>query len=130
MAGTLAVTYSETRAVKKINMLWISDGAGAVSGSTKKVSGRVVRVTIVPSIVDVPTENYTMQINDADGIDILMGYGSAGLSATIKRTIVPRINDAVLGQPSYPVVIDGNLSFVVAGAGALKAGTVSIYIEQ
>lgn len=126
----VTVTYSETRFIQKINMSWTSDVAGAATGSTKKISGRIVRVTIVPSGVDVPTENYTLLINDADNIDVLMGYGAAGLSATLSRTIVPRINDAVLGQPSYPVVVDGNLSFVIAGAGNTKSGTVSIYIER
>lgn len=130
MSGVVSVSYSESRIIQKINIVWTSDASGDCSGDSKRISGKVLRATFIPSSVSAPTEGYTVRLNDNDGIDILMGYGLAGLSATTSKTIVPMVNDAILGQPSYPITVDGLLSLVVAGAGNVKSGTVSLYVER
>lgn len=130
MSGTVSVSYSESRLVQKVNIAWTSNASGDATVDTKKLSGKVSRVTFIPSGVSVPTAGYTVRLNDNDGVDILLGYGLAGLSATATVTVVPMINDAVLGQPSYPVVIDGLLSFTVANSGNATSGIVSLYLER
>ena len=130
MSGTLVTTYSESRIIQKVNFNWTSNASGDCSGDSKRVSGKILRATFIPSGSAVPTDGYTARINDNDGMDVLMGYGAAGLSATITRTIIPMVNDAVLGQPSYPIAVDGLLSLVVAGAGNVRSGVVSLYIER
>lgn len=123
----VTVSYSETRRVQKVTLTWVSDGAGAASGSTKKVSGNVYRVVFIPSSLTAPTENYTAILTDTDGVDVLMGYGGLGLSATITRSVVPMEMDTA-GQPAFPFVVDGVLTLTIAGAGNTKAGTVILYI--
>ena len=126
---SITVTYSETRILQKVSLIWISDGSGNASGVTKKLSGKVLRAVFIPSIIDVPTEGYTVKILDADGVDILVGYGLAGLSATITRSVVPmELNTA--GTPAFPFSIDGALTITISGGGNIKSGTVSLYIER
>lgn len=130
MSGTVVVSYSESRFIQKVNIAWTSNASGDATVDTKKLSGKVSRVTFIPSGVLVPTAGYTVRINDNDGVDILLGYGLAGLSATATTTITPMVNDATLGQPAYPIVVDGLLSVTISSTGATTSGTVSLYVER
>ena len=130
MAGTLVMSYSESRLVQKVVFDWTANAGGDCTGDCKRVSGKVMRVTFVPSVAVSPTGGYTVKVNDNDTVDVLAGYGAAGLSATATTSVVPMVNDAVLGQPSIPYTVDGLLSIVVAGAGSGGKGTVSLYIER
>lgn len=126
----LTVSYSETRFIQKIFFDWVSDAAGVCTGNSKKLSGRIARVTFVPSGTATPTNNYKLKLLDEDSFDVLMGYGEAGLSDTNTTAVIPRIGDAVGGVPSYPVVIDGKLTVNVSNAGNAKAGRVTLYLER
>ena len=131
MSGVVVVNYSESRLIQKVTISWTTNASGDATIDTKRLSGRVVRASFIPSGVDVPTASYTVRINDNDGIDILSGYGLAGLSATNSTTVTPMAVDSILGQPSsYPFVIDGVLSVTVGSAGANTSGRISLYIER
>lgn len=124
MAGTLAFVDSNTRVVRKYVINWTSDAAGAADGDSEiALSGVIERINFVPSIIDVPTNGYTMTLVDEDGIDVLQGLGLAGLSDVTVYTAVPLI-------AGNKVVVDDVLTMTVAGAGNVKKGLVTIYLSR
>lgn len=127
MAGTVTVTYNETRTVKSVIWAWTSDASGDVSGTdTKPISGEILRVVTNPSAT-APSDNYDVVINDADGVDVAGGV-LANRDTSNSEQIVPVI-ETVVGSNTYAsrVFVDGPLSLVVSNAGNAKQGVVTLY---
>ena len=74
MAGTVVITYSETRSpVRSVTWTWTSDASGDVNGTdTKSLSGRAIRFVTNPGAT-APTDNYDIVVNDVDGADVAAG---------------------------------------------------------
>jgi len=122
MAGSSAsVTYEEENPVKKILIDWVSDDAtGAVSVSTKKITGRIVRLVTDPGAA-APTAAYDVTLTDPEGLDVLKGLG-ADRSATVTEDV----NIVYTGTSDHPYVNDV-LALNITNAGNSKNGQVIIY---
>lgn len=124
MAGTLAISYQEHRTVKRVELDWLSDASGDVSGTaTKALSGKLEKVVFVPDSGGTqPSDLYDVVLNDADGLDVLQGNG-ANLSNSAASQVAPAI-----GTYFLPLV-DGALNLVVSNAGDSKGGKLILYLR-
>lgn len=124
MAGTLTSTDSNTQIIRKYTINWLSDASGDCNGNTIALSGTIERINFVPgSAGNQPTDLYTVTVKDNENIDILLGYGAAGLSNVDATTMIPIISN-------HKVVINEKLAITVAGAGNAKTGTIAIYLSR
>jgi len=129
MAGTVTSDYYNAYPVKKLKIDWTADGSGAATFTTVHVNGLVSRAIIKhDTSSSAPSANYTIQLNDVDGQDILK-RASSGVVASVSNAIdyCPTIVDqssAAVG----PVTVDGALSLVVASAGNANGGELIVYL--
>jgi len=108
---------------------WVSDGAGdAVIVSGAVISGVILRISVIPSTTDVPTDLYDAAMLNSEGIDVFAALGT-DLSNTVPFTFCP-------GTPLYgtvvsvvPVIVDSLLTLYILNAGAAKAGRIVIYVR-
>lgn len=125
-AGTATVTYNETRTVKSVTFSWVSDATGDSAGTSKTVTGSILRVVFIPGTTTVqPTNAYDITIKDEDGIDILATLGT-DLSNTTATQVLPCVTNGTAGN-SGPIAFSSTLTIAVASAGNAKQGTVIIY---
>ncbi len=132
MAGSLTVTYGETRTMRRVTFDWTSDASSAdVSGTkTKELSGIIERVTFIPDSGDTqPTNEYDVTLEDENGVDVLGGNG-ADLSNAAASTVVPGVafTDGVTTSVAK-VAIDDQLELKVENAGNSNGGTVVLYLR-
>ena len=128
MAQALAITYQDHRTVKKITLDWQSDASGDCTGSTKELSGHILRVVFVPDSGGTqPTDQYDVVLNDANGLDVLAGLG-ANLANNASSQVVPVVTDGNAGNMS-PIAVDDKLTLVVSNAGDTKGGLVILYMR-
>jgi|ERR1051326_415655 hypothetical protein len=129
MAGTLVVTTSQVASgVSKYSCAWTSTAGGAVSGNPfDVVRGCILQVKFIPGTGgNQPTNNYTVALNDTDGVDVFAGIGQGtNLSNASSKIAVPYFGLAAT-QVFSLYFHDGSeqLDLVVAGAGSVKQGTV------
>jgi hypothetical protein len=128
MAGTVTITYSETRTIKSVTWSWTSDASGDANGTaTKSISGEVIRFVTNPGAT-APSDNYDVVVNDADGVDIAAGC-LANRDTANSEQAVP-IVETTVGSNTYgtrAAAFDGALSLVVSNAGDSKQGTLTMY---
>jgi hypothetical protein len=138
MAGSAStITYDETGRIKKILIDWTSDDTtGAVTATTKKISGQILKVVTDPSAT-APTANYDIVITEAtEGVDIVSGLGGTGGTApsllnrhTSNTEVVHMWAEDSVTNPmpgTQPYVCD-TLSVAVTNAGNSKLGQIIIY---
>lgn len=128
-AGTLTITYSETRTVRRVVLDWLSSAAGAVNGTlTKALSGQLLRVVFIPDGGGTqPTDSYDLVLNDEDGVDVLAALG-ANLSNVNTTQVVPGVTNGTAGNWA-PMAVDGTLELQVTNAGNAKGGQVILYVR-
>lgn len=131
MAGSVSISYQETRTVRKITLDWTSDASGNVSGTnTKYLSGEILRIIFIPDSGGTqPTDGYDVVLNDDNGVDILANQG-ANLSNANTSVVCPGValKDGTTTSVR-PVVIDDTLELQVSNAGASKGGKVILYMR-
>jgi hypothetical protein len=133
MAGTLVLTSAEVASgVSKYTFAWTSTAGGAVSANPQSLRiGTLLQVKFVPGTGGTqPSNNYTVALNDTDGLDVLAGVGQGtNLSNATPSLKVPYFGVAPT-QVYSPYFHDGSqtLDLVVAAAGAAKTGTVILWI--
>lgn len=139
MAGSAStITYDETGPIKKILIDWTSDDAtGAVTATTKKISGQLLKVVTDPG-TPAPTANYDIAITDGESVDVLSGLGGANgtdPSLANRHTSTTEVvhllgedgaTPSALLPGTYPFVCD-ILSVAVTNAGNSKQGQIIIY---
>jgi hypothetical protein len=137
MAGSFTVTNQSQyrgpgRPVQRYTIVWTSSAGGAVSGTATGdyISGQLVRVVFIPGTAGVqPSNNYSVQLTDSNGLDILAGQG-ASLSNSTTTNISPGMKDSDgTNVGIVPAAIDDQLTPVVSAAGNAKQGTVVLYIR-
>lgn len=132
MAGTLVVTTSQVASgITKYSCAWTSTAGGAVSGNLFDLArGCIFQVKFIPGSGGTqPTNNYTVALNDTDGVDFFAGIGQGtNLSNATSKIAVPYFGLAASQVFSLPFN-DGSEQFdlVVAAAGNAKTGTVIIW---
>ena len=122
MAGS-SMTFTETTfsTVKKIKAVWVSDdNNGTASGTTTAVfSGRFIGLITDPGSPQ-PSDNYTVTVKDADGVDLLLGAATTNRDQTTTE---------FLAEASLAGVANSTLTFSVAVAGNSKGGTIYLLIR-
>lgn len=120
MAGSITFTEQTSGSVKLVILAWTSDASGNVSGTPtlKAYNGAVIACVTVPAGAGNAPTAYTLQIQDANGVDVLAQAGTA-------RSIA---NQETLKAP-LGAVADSALTLVIASAGNAKQGTVYLYLR-
>lgn len=120
MAGTVTATEVTYPAVKKIKFAWTSDNSGdADKTTTAAFTGKLIQVTTVPDGTAAPTDNYDVEVQDADGVDLLAGAGVDRDTAATEH----------ITSDSIGAVSASTLKLVVSNAGNTKKGTVYVYVR-
>lgn len=123
-AGSATLTEITHKPIKKIKFAWTCDASGNVSGgaalSTKIYNGKIIAFQTIPAGGgNAPTDNYDIVLNDADGVDVLLGAGQNRDTANTES-----VADASLGA-----VVESTLELVVSNAGNAKQGTAYVFIR-
>lgn len=120
-------------AVKKVVVDWASDDTtGAVTGTTRKIVGTLVKAVTDPGTA-APTDNYDITITDEEGADVLAPCQSTLANRDTANTeqVYFLVLDAAgtpLAQSVHPVVCDA-LTVAVTNAGNSKTGQLIIYYK-
>lgn len=136
MAGSLiAFTYdngvddlgNQSR-IRKVTVDWTSDDStGAVSGTTKKIVGELIKAIIDPSAT-APTDDYDITITDEEGVDVLAlcKTGLGDRDTTTSEQVYFGLTDGSVNTSAFPVVCD-KLTIAIANAGNSKVGQLILY---
>jgi len=127
--------YIESYGVyKTIKATFETSGAGAASGTTKAISGRIVCVTTIPGAA-APSVGWDVTIADHNGLSIFAQCPTAVITAMGARSnaaadleyffLLPTGTVANVEMPRHPTV-NGPLTIGVANGGDTKNGTIEI----
>lgn len=126
MAGTVTITQTplktiQGREINKVQVDWISDGAGSATGAIT-LWGNLIKVNTTPGS-PAPT-SYGITLVDPDGAvaDALTGL-LAARSATVGE-----VKYMTATGNSLPIFLTGSYTFTVTSAGASKQGTAYFYL--
>lgn len=123
------ITYSETRTVKQVRFVWLSDdAAGTVAGTTKTLSGQLIGVEFINNSAAPPDNLYDLTILNEDGFDVLCGVG-ANIPVAANQFYAPVILNGAGGLIGSAVPIDSALTLAIAAAGNANAGTTVLYLR-
>lgn len=123
MAGSISVTTTIDKNLRKYSCDWTSDAAGAVSGIDVPVmGGQLVQVVFTPDGGGTaPTDLYDVTLTLSGGGTDLLGGAGANASSTLQVAIGADVANLPTWVPS------GNLRPVVANAGNAKGGVIDLY---
>ena len=133
MAGSaMTFAYEESASIRKVTVSWTSDSqTGGVAGSSKKVSGSIVKIVTDPGSA-APSADYDIVITDPEGLNVL-GLSHDDLidrHTTNTEAIYCNMKpDGATVLAAYPVVSDV-LTFTVAAAGNSKTGQIILYMRN
>lgn len=127
MAGTVTLTEQIIGSIKQIKAVWLSDGAGAADATTANIfDGVVLQAQFVPDAGGTqPDDQYNVTLKDANGFDVLGGYG-ANLS---NAATVDTAGSALAKGLGIGTVALSRLTLAVLGAGAANGGTIYVNIS-
>lgn len=132
MAGSsMTFSYDETGPIKRIVADWVSDDAtGAVSGTTKKIAGRLIKGVTDPGAT-APTDNYDIAITDEESFDVLTACAGTLANRDTSNTeevyfLVKNADAAPLSMAIHPAVCD-KLTIAITNAGNSKNGQLILY---
>jgi hypothetical protein len=114
--------------IRKVIVDWTSDDTtGAVSGTTRKIVGELIKGVTDPSAT-APTDNYDITITDPEGTDVLAASLSKLTDRDTANTEVAYfgLTDGTVNTSAFPVVCD-ELTISVANAGNSKLGQLILY---
>lgn len=120
--------------IVKIIADWTSDDTtGAVSGTTRKIVGEIVKAVTDPGAT-APTDDYDIAVTDEEGVDVLAPCQStlANRDTANSEQVYFLVKDAAgtpLAQPVHPVVCD-KLTVSITNAGNSKVGQLILYVRQ
>lgn len=128
----MTFTYDESgRNVNKIIADWVSDASGDVSGTTKKISGRLVKNLTNPSGAGLaPAANYNIAITDEESFNVLSACDAdlqdRHTSTTEELYCVVTAPVGGGGLPVHPAV-DDKLTITIGQAGNANGGRLITY---
>ena len=127
----MTITYNVEawRPVKRILASWVSDGDGDASGTTKVISGYLLRGVTDPGTT-APTDDYDIVLTDDEGADIL---GNCLDDLMDRDTADTEIVDFVIydGQATMAErpCVSSAITITVSNAGDTKEGQVILYFD-
>lgn len=132
MAGSsMTFTYDDLGDIRKVIAAWVSDDAtGAVSGTSKKITGSLIKAITDPSAT-APTDNYDIAITDEESFDVLTNCMDDLADRDTANTeevyfLVSNLEGANPAGVVHPIVSDA-LTFAVTNAGNSKEGQIILY---
>lgn len=128
-AGSQTIRYdngnpqNKQNRIRRIDIDWTCSSGGAVQELPAfGINGRIC--TLITNPLDGPTDNYTVQILDEFGIDVLQGLGANRDTSNNEA-----VNIVYSSTDVHPAVC-GPCTLKIASAGTSKSGTVTLFIEQ
>ena len=132
MAGSsMTFTYDEIGRIRKLTATWTSDdAAGTASGTTKKITGRLIRGVTDPSATAAPTDDYDIAITDENSFNVLTNCidDLADRDTANTEEVYFLVSDGAVGV-QHPAVCD-KLTIAVSAAGNSKEGVLVLYYEN
>lgn len=117
--GTVTVTETTHRRVKKIKVAWTCTSAGAAADTTTAYYNGIPKALVtVPSATAAPADDYDITITDTDSVDVLAGQGANRDTANTEYV-----------TSGFIPVTESQLTFTVANAGDVKSGTIYLLVE-
>lgn len=121
--------------IRKIIADWVSDdSAGTASGTTRKIVGKLIKITTDPGSA-APTDNYDVTIVDGKSVNVVATCQNAADLGTRHTTTtqetylyLENADDTPIGTSLFPVVCDA-LTIGIANAGNSKTGQIILYYE-
>lgn len=137
MAGSVTLTSSEVAGgagVRKYSLAWVSDAAGAVSGTAVTLPpGTIIAVEFIPDSGGTqPSDLYDVTFTDAEGVNMFDDGAGTSIGANLSNaTSSHKIPFVGGGSVTYvrQWLHGGSYTLVVAAAGNAKGGTVDIYVH-
>lgn len=121
MTGTVAFDERVAQSIRVIQCSWTSTAGGAAADTTTNTyDGKVLWVVTNPDGTAVPSDNYSLTVLDADGVDVLAG------ACLVNRDTA---NTEYVAEASLGCVGNSKLTFTIAAAGAATKGVVYVYIR-
>lgn len=120
--------------IRKVICDFVTDSsAGTASGTTRKISGELIKVVTDPGTA-APTADWDVVLTDEKGADLSIHMDDVAIAALIARhtsttleTYLPLEDTAGTGRVgAWPVVCDA-LTVAVANAGNSKTGQIILY---
>lgn len=135
MAGSaMTFAYDNLGSLRKVIVSWTSDSAtGAVTGTTAKITGRLVKTITDPGTA-APTDNYDIAYTDEEGVNLL-----TACTATVDN------RDTANTEEVYHLLTDGGgtprplamhpavsspITIAITNAGNSKQGEITLYYEH
>lgn len=110
---------------------WVSDDAtGAVTGSSRKVCGRLVKAVTDPG-ASAPTDNYDIALTDDASADILANTDATLLNrdTTNSETVDFFLKSAAAAALASHPAVCSTITVAVTNAGNSKNGQLVLYVE-
>jgi len=121
-------TYDEIGPIHKMIVAWTSDASGDAAGTSKKITGEVIKGQTNPT--DTPTDDYDIVLTDEEAVNIL-GNSADDLvdrDTTNTEEVYFGITDGTNPLAAYPVVSD-KITVTVSNAGNAKSGKLTVYYK-
>jgi hypothetical protein len=126
MAGTVTLSIGHRLGYETYDLDWVSDGAGAVSGTLVSVGpGWLKFIYVIPNLLATQPDNlFDVEIRTASNLNLL---DEEGTNLGLNR---PNSESSYygFGHPGFPLDVQSTVQIIIAGAGASKTGRVSLYI--
>lgn len=117
--GTVVVTETTIKQVRKVSFAWTSTSGGAAGETTRfRYTGKVLAVCTVPGTSgDAPDDNYDIRLLDADNVDVANGQLANRHTSTTQWVF------ASLGH-----IVHDKMTIEVTNAGSANTGTCHVFI--
>ena len=130
----MTFTYDKIGTIRKVLASWTSDDAtGAVSGTTAKITGTLIKGVTDPGAT-APTDNYDIVITDEESVNVLGNCVDDLVDRDTANTeeVYFLVSNLAATDPAgnvHPVVCDA-LTIAVTNAGNSKTGQVILYYRN
>lgn len=116
--------------IRTVIVDWLSDDTtGAVSGTSRKVVGELIKGVTDPGAT-APTDDYDIAITDEEGADVLAASfdNLADRDTANSETVHFGLTDGTVNTSAFPVVCS-KLTIAVTNAGNSKVGRLVLYVR-
>lgn len=139
MAGTVTATYDAGLSnpvngapIHYVTIAWTSTSGGAADITLASISGWIIKgVTVPAGGGSAPTDNYDIDITDANSVNILSncktGLHDRDTANTEEVYFFVLNQDATALSTGCSPVVSGALTVSITNAGNAKSGTLILY---
>jgi hypothetical protein len=123
----MTFTYDRSGPIKTIIASWTSDDtSGAVSGTTKKVSGYLLAGITDPGTA-APTASYDIVLNDSESANILGNCDDDLVDRHTSNT--ERVDFVVATAAGERPAVNDEITIAITNAGNSKTGEIHLLID-